>query len=395
MATTTRSGHSKRKSSDIQPESAIKRFTSRITGLTTWEKLRDLESRKSVRVVCLISGVALLTGVVAAVILWSGWIENEAPLKSLASVQEVKPISAHLSRVIQSPQSLKVIHHGKAPAIYSGDCTPPECRTGPITLLILVESLPTSYGFRMAVRNSWMQYGSVDVFVRFAVAGKRLRKSTLNWLAKESATYQDLIVFLDAEEFPQSEKLLFEFFWAEQTVDYLYLMKTREQFYVRMKELVRELKRMRANTTVYWGYFEGKKSPLDGGKHPEPEWFLCNTFIRYAHAGGYIMSRQLVKRLLSLADYLQLYNNEDVAVGTWLSPFKDVHWKHDVRFNTEVGVSRGCDNNFIVFPTRDNLDMTTKHKQLMETGQYCKAAETAWGYEYNFNVLPAQCCRAL
>ena len=180
MATTTRSGHSKRKSLDIPPESALQRFTSRITKLTTWEKLRDLESRKSVRVVCLISGVALLTGVVAAFIVWSGWIENEAPLKSLASVQEVKPISAHLSRVIQSPQSLKVIHHGKAPAIYSGDCTPPECRTGPITLLVLVESLPTSYGFRMAVRNSWMQYGSADVFVRFAVAGKRLHKSTLN-----------------------------------------------------------------------------------------------------------------------------------------------------------------------------------------------------------------------
>ena len=339
--------------------------------------------------------MALLTTVVAAFIVWSGWIEGETPLKSLASVHEVRPISAHLSKVIEDPKSLKVMHHGRVPAVYSGDCTPSdtECRTGPFTLLILVDSLPTSYGFRMAVRNSWMQYSSARVLVRFAVAGKRLRKSTLKWLAKESATYQDLIVFLDAEEFPQSEKLLFEFFWAEQAVDYLYLMKTREQFYVRTNELLGKLKKMKENTTVYWGYFEGKKSPLDGGKHPEPDWFLCDTFIRYAHAGGYIISRQLVRRLLSLAEYLQLYNNEDVAVGTWLSPFNDIHWKHDVQFNTEVGVSRGCKNDFIVFPTRDNLDMKTKHKQLMETGQYCKETETAWGYEYNFNVLPAQCCR--
>lgn len=349
---------------------------------------QSLEPRKIARVCCLILSMMFITGMVAFSVVWSGILEENVPLKSLSSVYEVKPVPRKLLQVLKNPGSLQVIYH-----VNSSTCVDAECvhDTEPIVLLVLVESLPTSHDSRMAIRHSWMQYSS-NVSVRFVVPGKGLPEKTLKQLTEESATFKDLVVFLDAKELPQSVKLLYEFAWAEQAINYLYLMKTSEQFYVRTKELVEELKKMQSNTMVYWGYFEGRRRPTDKGKHPEPDWFLCDTFIRYAHVGGYIVSRPVVKRLLSVAKYLQLYNNEDVAVGTWLSPYKDINWKHDVLFDTEIGTSRGCRNSFIVFPTNGSWDMASRHQWLTETGRHCLGPETASGYQYNFNELPAKCC---
>lgn len=369
--------------------SNFEKLTPHSTTLTTCrQSLRNLEPRKIARACCLILSMMFITGMVALSVVWSGILEENVPLKSLSSVYEVKPVSRRLLQVLKTPDTPQVIYHVNTTTCIGADCVH---NTEPIVLLVLVESLPTSHDVRMAIRHSWMQYLS-SVLVRFVIPGKGLPEETVKQLTEESATFKDLIVFLDAKELPQSEKLLYEFAWAEQAINYLYLMKTSEHFYVRTKELVEELRKIQSNTMVYWGYFEGRRKPTDEGKHPEPDWFLCDTFIRYAHVGGYIVSRPVVKRLLSVAEYLQLYNNEDVAIGTWLSPYKDITWKHDVLFDTEIGVSRGCKNSFVVFPTNGSRDMASRHQRLTETGRHCLGPETESGYEYNFNQLPAKCC---
>ena len=370
------------------PSRSVK-LTSHSMALTTCrQSLRNLEPRKIARVCCLILSMVFITGMVAFSVVWSGILKENVPLKSLSSVYDVKPVPRKLLQVLKTPGSQQVIYHVNLSTCVGADCIQ---NTEPIVLLVLVESLPTSYDIRMAIRHSWMQYSS-SALVHFVVPGKEVPEETLKRLKEESAAFKDLVVFLDAKELPQSVKLLYEFAWAEQAINYLYLMKTSEQFYVRTKELVEELRKMQNDSMLYWGYFEGRRRPTDKGKHPEPHWFLCDTFIRYAHAGGYIVSRPVVKRLLSVGKYLQLYNNEDVAVGTWLSPYKDINWKHDVLFDTEVGASRGCRNSFVVFPTNSSSDMASIHQRLTETGRHCLGPEAASGYEYNFNKLPAKCC---
>lgn len=180
---------------------------------------QSLEPRKIARVCCLILSMMFITGMVAFSVVWSGILEENVPLKSLSSVYEVKPVPRKLLQVLKNPGSLQVIYH-----VNSSTCVDAECvhDTEPIVLLVLVESLPTSYDIRMAIRHSWMQYSS-NVLVRFVVPGKGLPEKTLKQLTEESATFKDLVVFLDAKELPQSVKLLYEFAWAEQAINYLYL----------------------------------------------------------------------------------------------------------------------------------------------------------------------------
>ena len=144
-----------------------------------------------------------------------------------------------------------------------------------------------------------------------------------------------------------------------------------------MDELVHELHqhidREPQSIALYWGFFEGNRSAKQHwrGKHTEPDWFLCNEFIRFAHSGGYIISHSVAQRLVRLADYLQLYLNEDISLATWLAPFGDMTWKHDVRFDTDSGQSRSCQNTFLIFHVSDHSDMVRHWQRLIESGLVC------------------------
>ena len=139
---------------------------------------------------------------------------------------------------------------------------------------------------------------------------------------------------------------MLELVWAMRARTFSYLLKTRDCMYVRleplMKEVVQNLLETHAN--AYLGYFQGKEKPKQrhSTKLAEPDWYLCDSFIRFAHSGGYILSRKLVDRLHFQVAILYPYNNEDVSLGTWLSPYDDVSWTHSIRFDTEIGRSRGC-----------------------------------------------------
>lgn len=269
-------------------------------------------------------------------------------------------------------------------------------RTRDLHLLVLVHSDPQSTAHkRNTVRMSWMRDAPPGVKVVFVVPARSMPENTLNMLKMESNNYKDMVVFLDAPLVPESELLLLEFAWvSRKNVKFEYLLKTRDSMYVRiqdlMNKLVQQLKRNKSNS--YLGYFQGNLNARDRKqrKHFEQGWFLCDKYIRFAHSGGYILSNKLVQRLYSQATYLYPYNNEDVAMGTWLSPFKDVDWYHDIRFDTELGRTRGCRNDWLVFQS-NNLVM--QHQKLLNSGKVCSMEwEEAETYMYNFDKYPSKCC---
>ena len=171
------------------------------------------------------------------------------------------------------------------------------------------------------------------------------------------------------------------------------------RFYVRLEDIVDELHgTFPPQSNLYWGYFEGSRGARHRwrGKHPEPDWFLCDRFIRFAHSGGYIISQALAQRLVRAADYLQLYANEDIAMATWLSPFRDVTWQHDVRFDTDPGQSRGCQDSFLIFPVDSPRDMLGRHQRLVDSGRVCrKEHHLIRPHAFDFSVPPSKCCHEL
>lgn len=334
---------------------------------------------------CFVVGVIsmfLVVGAIATLIVLG--VDNRHSFGSLSSSHKVKPLS---SRVMQSLTNSVTMYTEIL------DDTPGSLDKE-LDLLVLVHSLPQDSASREAIRKTWMKTTLSLVEVLFVVPAAGVAE--LETIKNESKTHQDMIVFLSGPKIPESETLLLEYVWAMRSRKFAYLMKTRDSMYVRldvlMKEVVKNLNDAKSN--AYLGYFQGQQKPGEKStKYNEPEWFLCDYFIRFAHSGGYILSRELVHRLYTQASVLYPYNNEDVALGTWLSPYDDVDWTHNIRFNTEVGKSRGCRNNFIVFPSSD---MVAQHDRLQNGGSLCLVEENlVQTYNYNFKTSPSKCCTAV
>ena len=314
-------------------------------------------------------------------------------LRSLVSTKKIVAISPLLEQAALHPNFQSVIEPQSGVA---------SDRDRNYLLLIIVDSDPDAVGERMTARNSWIEFAKSfedDVLVRFAIAASNSEISAqdLDRLIAENQLHQDMLIFRHMSALPESEVILFEMIWAEYNIAYSFLMKTRDNFYLHLPKILQEVEQLdRAKSNVYWGYFEGHRSPqFDGQKHKEPEWFLCDTYIRFAHSGAYVLSQNLVKRLVSQVLFLHPYVNEDVAMGTWLSPYDDIEWKHDVRFDSEIGNTRGCSSSFLVFQGSRNLDLNIVHQHIAmgEKNLICNVEHVSSTYWYDFNTLPSHCCR--
>jgi galactosylxylosylprotein 3-beta-galactosyltransferase len=328
----------------------------------------------------------LVVAVIATVIVLG--VDERTSISSLTSSHPVRPMSAKVMDSIMDPSHM---YHRTI------DNTATSDDTTELDLLVLVHSLPGNRSARDAIRDTWMKDTPDSVEVLFVVPAQGMDVSTLEAVKQESKTHQDMVVFLDSPVIPESEALMLELVWSVRSRKFAYMLKTRDSMYVRLDALINEVVKglLITRSNAYLGYFQGHQIPnqKDSTKHPEPTWFLCDKFIRFAHSGGYILSKKLVNRLESQVSMLYPYNNEDVSMATWLSPYADIDWVHSIQFDTEVGKPRGCKNNLIVFPS---TDMLKQHNRLLNSGNVCLLEhETLQTYRYNFDAFPSQCCNSV
>ena len=338
--------------------------------------------------ICFALGVILLfagVAVLATVLVYSQSTDPRSRVVSLTSTRPVKYVSESLLDAIENPHSMHIIDYS---SIHNRTKT---------LLLIIVHSLAEHGKRRNDIRNSWMKETKskdLNTVVRFAVPAKGIPPEILTSVKEESMEHKDVVVFLDSNDVPESEAALFHLIWGNMNYNFLFVMKARDSIYIRVEKLLKDVMQNleRSNSNTYLGYFEGNGDPKGQEKLAEPDWFLCDNFIRFAHSGGYILSHTLVARLLSQAEFLHPYNNEDVAMGTWLSPFKDINWSHNINFDTNIGHSRGCKNDMIVLQPAVG-EMVTMHDRLSNHGQLCEREfEDIQAYYYNFDTLPSKCC---
>lgn len=337
---------------------------------------------------CFVVGVIamfIVVGAVATVIVLG--VDDRHSISSLTSTRHAKSLSPPVLESITDPSAMYV---------QVVDDTITNTNTE-LDLLLLVHSLPGNSSVRDVIRKTWMKESMPKVEVLFMIPAQGASPSVLEAVRQESKTNQDMAVFLGSPVVPESEALMVELVWSMRARKFAYLMKTRDSMYVRidalMNSVIKDL--LKNSSNAYLGYFQGQQSPKDktSTKLSEPDWHLCDKFIRFAHSGGYILSRKLVDRLHSQVSVLYPYNNEDVALGTWLSPYDDVDWTHNIQFDTEIGKSRGCRDNLIVFPS---TDIAKQHDRLVTSGKVCLIEkETVETYQYNFNTFPSKCCSAV
>ncbi|XP_020676724.1 hydroxyproline O-galactosyltransferase GALT3 isoform X2 [Dendrobium catenatum] len=178
-------------------------------------------------------------------------------------------------------------------------------------MLVGVFSSSNNFARRQAIRKSWMQYEAVrsgDVAVCFLIGLTKL---------------------LPAK----------------------YIMKTDDDAFVRIDEVISALKKNDPNGLLY-GLISFESSPH---RDKDSKWYISeaewsnDSYPPWAHGPGYIISRDIAKFVVKGHEggKLKLFKLEDVAMGIWIQEFKEnggkVNYVNDERF-----YNAGCESDYVL-----------------------------------------------
>lgn len=260
-------------------------------------------------------------------------------------------------------------------------------------LVIVVFSAPKNFERRSVIRNTWLKTaGNYSILHFFAIGTTSLNSKLRQDLESENNINHDLLILTSIREAYSklSKKLLETFRWVTQNIYYSFILKVDDDTFVQLDKFYNAMM-LKPQKKLYWGFFDGRANVKKKGKWAEENWYLCDLYMPYAKGGGYVLSQDLVQYIVSSADYLLLFQNEDVTLGAWLAPL-DIHHVHDPRFDTEFQ-SRGCLNSYIITHKQSISMMLDKYKNLKTNGKICiPEVRHRYSYEYNWKVLPSQCC---
>ncbi|XP_008223439.1 PREDICTED: hydroxyproline O-galactosyltransferase GALT3 [Prunus mume] len=223
-------------------------------------------------------------------------------------------------------------------------------------LLMLVGVFSTGNNFerRMALRRAWMQYEAVrsgDVAVRFFIGLHKNSQVNIE-LWREAEAYGDiqLMPFVDYYSLISLKTIAICIF-GTKILPAKYIMKTDDDAFVRIDEVISSLKGRATNGLLY-GLIAFESAP---DREKGSKWYIDNKewphalYPPWAHGPGYIISRDIAKFIVRghQESNLKLFKLEDVAMGIWIEQFKNSG--HEVNYVTDDRFySAGCESNYIL-----------------------------------------------
>ncbi|CAN4107097.1 unnamed protein product [Withania somnifera] len=223
-----------------------------------------------------------------------------------------------------------------------------------LVMLIGVFSTGNNFERRMALRKSWMQYTAVrsgEVAVRFFIGLDKNRQVNIE-LWKEAQTYGDmqLLPFVDYYSL-LTLKTIAICIMGVKILPAKYVMKTDDDAFVRIDEVLSSLKGKDPNGLLYGGIsFESAPHRDKENKwYISPEEYPPSSYPPWAHGPGYIISRDIAKFIVQghQERELMLFKLEDVAVGIWVEEFR--RKDHKVQYvNDERFYNAGCESGYIL-----------------------------------------------
>ena len=235
--------------------------------------------------------------------------------------------------------------------------TPPSSEssssTAPHYLTFIVVLSTSTKGGRAArdtIRKTWAQdchNRTPPILVKFSIGTLGLSPLEMDDLAAEDKVHGDLLLLGNLHDTYSNltRKVLYSFLWADQNLNFSYLLKTDHDTFVFVDNLYDEVYQFYQDgvNKLYWGHFVRRARVITNPKSKwgEQNWFLCDHYFPYAYGGGYVISADLIHKIAITSDYLQLYNSEDVSVGVWLSAYQ-VQRKADKRFRTAHYNDHNC-----------------------------------------------------
>lgn len=223
-----------------------------------------------------------------------------------------------------------------------------------LELLIGVFSTANNFDRRMALRRSWMQYKAVrkgDVAVRFFIGLYKNGQVNLK-LWREAEAYGDIqmMPFVDYYSLLTLKTIAICILGIE-ILPAKYIMKTDDDAFVRIDEVLASLKEKASNGLVYGqiSFESGPHRDKENKWYISPEEWPHSSYPPWPHGPGYIITRDVAKYIVQGHQQrdLMLFKLEDVALGIWVEQFKrddhKVEYISDDRFNIA-----GCESNYIL-----------------------------------------------
>lgn len=253
----------------------------------------------------------------------------------------------------------------------------------------------------------------------FAIGTESLDEKIKNDLRVEQNVYSDLLLMRDlADSYNNLTLKVIKSFEkvVKTTLNFKYLLKCDDDTYAKLDLVAQDLihydrklrsssqdseesvqptstNKNRNNLELYWGYFHGRARIQKTGHWNEKNFHLCDRYLPYALGGGYVLSKNLVRYIADHGKVLGTFVSEDISVGTWLSPFKHIHKRHDPRFDTNY-MPRECRNYHIVLHKKTVNDMHQVHKgnHCFNELKYDISIKKPVEYFYDWKQSPLKCC---
>lgn len=244
----------------------------------------------------------------------------------------------------------------------------------------------------------------------FVVGTESLSPIELSALTKEQEKYRDLLLLnnLSDSYANLTQKLLRTIEAVSKIKTFKYVLKADDDTYVKLDFLLEDLYEFdkniernqfsidRPKPELYWGYFNGRANVKRRGNWKESNFNLCERYLPYALGGGYVLSKNLVDFVAKNSHWLSSYVSEDISMGIWLSAFRHVYRRHDVRFDTAY-MPRKCQNFHIVLHKRTASDMKDLYRGLLCTFRQANdtSVQRPAEYFYDWKRSSVHCCDTL
>ncbi|KAJ3694961.1 hypothetical protein LUZ60_000338 [Juncus effusus] len=243
-----------------------------------------------------------------------------------------------------------------------------------IDLFIGVFSNANNFKRRMAIRRTWMQFDHVrsgSVVVRFFV-GLHKNQIVNEELWREARTYGDiqLMPFVDYYSLI-TWKTIGICLFGTNIVSAKYVMKTDDDAFVRVDEILSSLKRINVTDGLLYGKMNFESQPH---RDPDSKWYITpeewpeEKYPPWAHGPGYIISRNIAKMVYKRhkKGSLKMFKLEDVAMGIWINEMEKGGTAVQY-INEERIFPAGCEMDYLLAHYQEPRDMLCLWERLQTT----------------------------